>query len=489
MISGQGAQLSVTASDIRLHYSPLCASLRGEAPTIAVADVTGVSLVEPTAYLGGHVLLRYAPEGQDETEIAVPFAPQRAAEAREFAEAVEAARRGESIAEGAQPAAPGFAGLTFSAVNIAAANAEQGSICQIGLASVRDGELRSHTQWTCRPPEGLDEFDPRMSAIHGISAEDCEGLPRFAEVWPEVAKAIGSDVLVAHRAQFDLAGLHAAWRASGIPVPELHYGCSHILALHAGLPLTRTRLSDLCEHLGVEAPEHHDAESSAIACARVILALAGLLHPEASQLSVVELFASRGLLLGVSTEDTLYPVLADAFHRADAEASRSAGEESSTPDSRCIASPPDGTGQAGTDFRSGGRSGAKANSTSGRGGGSARRSARWSRVAQPETIPDPNPDADPDGELYGQNVTLSGDFAPYDKGELWEALAERGASIGKNVTKKTTLLVAGPWGKKTSKHKRAEELQEKGQDIRIWTAEELYTALGLNRHVEEEPPF
>ena len=57
--------------------------------------------------------------------------------------------------------------------------------------------------------------------------------------------------------------------------------------------------------------------------------------------------------------------------------------------------------------------------------------------------------------------------------------------MGKNVTKKTTVLVVGEWATVTSKEKRARELQDKGQDIQIWQADQLLEALELN----EQPPF
>ena len=115
-------------------------------------------------------------------------------------------------------------------------------------------------------------------------------------------------------------------------------------------------------------------------------------------------------------------------------------------------------------------------------GGKAKRSAPpWQAVATPDTIPDPNPKADPDSALYGENVTLTGDFEPYDKGELWAGIAHHGGQVGKNVTKKTTILVTGEWATMTSKEKRARELQDKGQEIQIWTAEQLFDALGYER--------
>lgn len=107
-----------------------------------------------------------------------------------------------------------------------------------------------------------------------------------------------------------------------------------------------------------------------------------------------------------------------------------------------------------------------------------RQNTPWQAVATPDTVPEPNPQADPNSPLYGEHVTLTGDFAPHEKGELWAKIAHLGGQVGKNVTKKTTILVAGEWATMTSKEKRARELQDNGQDIQIWSAEELYTAIG-----------
>ncbi|MDN6704929.1 BRCT domain-containing protein [Corynebacterium glyciniphilum] len=105
----------------------------------------------------------------------------------------------------------------------------------------------------------------------------------------------------------------------------------------------------------------------------------------------------------------------------------------------------------------------------------------WQRVATPDTVPEANTEADANGPVFGQNVTVTGDFAPYEKGEVWDMIAEAGATVGKNVTKKTTLLVIGEWGSVTSKEKRARELKDKGQDITLWSFDELLSALGKSR--------
>ena len=128
-------------------------------------------------------------------------------------------------------------------------------------------------------------------------------------------------------------------------------------------------------------------------------------------------------------------------------------------------------------------SGASSGSSSGRSSGesSGAKRGNWRAVATPDTVPEPNTEADANNPVFGQNVTVTGDFAPYEKGEIWDMIAEAGGTVGKNVTKKTTMLVIGEWNSMTSKEKRARELKDKGQEITLWTFDEFLSALGKTR--------
>ncbi|OFO16158.1 hypothetical protein HMPREF3088_01950 [Corynebacterium sp. HMSC22B11] len=110
---------------------------------------------------------------------------------------------------------------------------------------------------------------------------------------------------------------------------------------------------------------------------------------------------------------------------------------------------------------------------------SGNRRAPWDRVATPDKVPEQNTEADVDGPVFGETVVITGDVDPYSKGEVWDMLADAGAIVAKNVTKKTTLLILGEWATVTSKEKRARELQEQGQELAIWTFEELLNKLGV----------
>src|SRR5699024_10871953 len=113
------------------------------------------------------------------------------------------------------------------------------------------------------------------------------------------------------------------------------------------------------------------------------------------------------------------------------------------------------------------------------GGKDGNRRAHWDRVATPDKGPEQSTGAEVDGPVVGATVVITGDVEPYSTGEVWDMLADAGAIVAKNVTKKTTLLILGEWATVTSKEKRARELQEQGQELAIWTFEELLQKLGV----------
>ncbi|MBZ8178116.1 DNA polymerase III subunit epsilon [Corynebacterium poyangense] len=477
MISAQGAELSVDTQEVRVHYSPLYAALYGPDLRFPVSEITSVDLRSPTSRLPGVVTI----ERESRDTLQITFAPQQHTEAEAFIHALSDARSGHTPAGVSHPVRSSWKNLTFCAIDVETLNAELGSICQLGLAIVRNGQVVETYSWLCQPPEQVADPDPRMVAIHGISSEALVNQPPFSKVLSEALRHCEDLPLVAHHADFDIAHVIAAAKASNVDVPDIHFGCSLILARNSELPLRHFTLAALCDYFGIHISDPHHAEADARACAELVLALAQHCAQfsgdnPAPQWDLPGLFRFRNLLLGIYTADTIYPVLADRFDRA--------GQDPSA-DSRAIAQPMDDAGGAGTDFRSSQQTHPQAATSSARPA-----QPRWARVAQPETIPDPNPEADPHNPLYSQVVTLSGDFSPFDKGELWQKIADCGATIAKNVTKKTTLLVAGPWDRKTSKQKRAEELQAKGQEIDIWDAQQLYHALGLVDPKDgEQPPF
>ena len=429
------ATLSIDAQAVTIHHSPLARALGAPAreviPLDSVTDVTP-SPASDAAFgsvtfhtVDGDYCVRFVPGSN----------PQQAVDL------FLSAQKGELA--GSVP------GLNFCALDVETANDHWGSICQVGVVRFRDGQPVEEVSWLCQPPAQINHFEDVNVSIHGIRPEDVADSPSVAEVLPQVGDFIGSDVMVAHNAIFDSTALQHAAQATGTAAPQLSIACSLALARNATaagvLKVANHKLPTVATAVGAGSFKHHDAAADARAAGLIV---AGLASAFGYTGSITDLYSSRDFTLGSVTTEQVMPML----------------RKKTAPKS------PADLG-AGTDFRD-------------PAGPQARRQpAPWAAVATPDTVPDANPDANPDGPLFGQHVTLTGDFEPYSKGALWDAIADRGGIVGKSVTKKTTILVLGTWATQTSKEKRARQLIEQGQDIQLWPEERLIQELDL------KPPF
>ncbi|ALC06295.1 hypothetical protein CDES_09535 [Corynebacterium deserti GIMN1.010] len=474
MIVAHGASITLDASTLNISYSPLRTALSSSSEAEEVIDlsqVSGISVQEPTALTTGTLTL----EGVHKV---ITFSPHQVEALTGLAADIKAVLRGEKPqhttasmeASGTTDLGARVPGLSFVGFDVETANDDWGSICQIGLVKYIDGVEESSVSWLCTPPDVFNHFNEINIGIHGITPEMVADQPSFADRLPKMVEFVGDLPLVAHNAQFDFTALFRACAASGIDVPNLVYGCSLTLARNEKLQVTNHKLPTVASHLGFELKNHHDATEDARACAAITVALA---QRHQFQGSFVDFIHSRGFTLGTVDNERVYPVLKDRSGANVAVQRRRFGLDAPKDQPEVAAvSPAWGAPPAGEKSTNNPKK-------------QSRGRAPWDKVATPEVIPDPNPDADPSSVLYGHNVTLTGDFEPYEKGTLWQRIADQGAQIGKNVTRKTTILVAGTWATITSKQKRAEELKEKGQDIQIWNEKQLFAALGF----DEQPPF
>lgn len=99
-------------------------------------------------------------------------------------------------------------GITdFIALDVETANADLASICSIGLAHFKGGELFK-TLTILVDPE--DEFDPVNIGIHGVRPQDVAGKPTMAKVFPVIGAAL-QDAAIVHHSPFDRTAL---WRSA-----------------------------------------------------------------------------------------------------------------------------------------------------------------------------------------------------------------------------------------------------------------------------------
>jgi len=326
--------------------------------------------------------------------------------------------------------------LDFTAIDFETANGFRGSPCAVGLTKVRGGRVVEEAAWLMRPPADHDHFEYHNVRIHGITAGDVAGRPRFGDLFPEIGAFIGDDVLAAHNAAFDLGVIRSALEVSGLPGPAYDYVCTVMLSRRC-YSLVSNSLPFAAEEAGVPLLRHHDAAEDARACAGILIDIARRNGAN----SLAELYLSLGLVMPRQ----------HAFDPAVDQLSKQSL-----------------TALAG-----------------GSGNGAALVRPFQSGWPDEGPNPEPNPDAEPGHPLYGQTVVFTGQLS-IGRPEAKVRSAEAGARTESRVTGRTTVLVVGDGfvaadlrsGRLTGKARRVLELHDRGQAIEVLSEGEFLQMVG-----------
>jgi DNA polymerase III subunit epsilon len=155
----------------------------------------------------------------------------------------------------------------FAAIDFETANYGADSACAVGVVIVEGGRIVRRMHEMIRPPSSQFVF----TYIHGLTWNDVKKAPAFDEVWAGIEREL-TDVafLAAHNAPFDRGVLGACCATYGLSIPERPFVCTVRLA-RAQWEIRPTRLPDVCHYLGIRL-RHHQADSDAEACARIVIA-------------------------------------------------------------------------------------------------------------------------------------------------------------------------------------------------------------------------
>lgn len=276
--------------------------------------------------------------------------------------------------------------LDFNAIDVETANADHSSICQIGIAHIRDYKIVD--EWkTLVNPECC--FDPVNIGIHGIDEFRVKDSPKLPQIRDELRRRLRGSVLVSHTSfdrvaferameKYDLEQLQVAWldssriaRLTWKKYNQRGYG-----------------LGDIAYDLGIKF-NHHDALEDAKASAKI----------------VIEAIHKTGMEIEDWIVDTKFSI--------------------------------------------------------------KKESPKLQKIQGFQT-------ENRNGNFSEDVVVFSGTFSLSRK-KIIEIATDNGCEVGSNVTKKTSILVVGipinhytrELYKKSSKHKKAEELLRKGNKIKI----------------------
>ena len=162
----------------------------------------------------------------------------------------------------------GFENLNFVAIDVETANNDRSSICQIGIATVRSGEIVEVWSELINPET---YFDYMNVSIHGIDDDVVSEAPTFKEIYGELEKRL-SRTVVSHTS-FDKNAISQACHRHGKPMFRVRWLDSAEMVRRAWPDRYGKRgynLKNVARDLGIDF-RHHDAGEDARAAAEIVL--------------------------------------------------------------------------------------------------------------------------------------------------------------------------------------------------------------------------
>ena len=171
----------------------------------------------------------------------------------------------------------------YCVVDVETANSGRHSICQIGIATFCGGRMVDSWQSLVDPDDDFTAFNVQL---HGIGPDTVAGAPKWADVFPQVARLL-TGVAVASHTSFDRTAMELACQR--VRLQPVAYGkwldtCTLARAAFPELPNHKLPTLARCFGFGYKA---HDALEDA-RVAGMVLALA----LERRRISIAELIAS-----------------------------------------------------------------------------------------------------------------------------------------------------------------------------------------------------
>ena len=151
-------------------------------------------------------------------------------------------------------------------------------IIEIGCVELINRQLTGRHYHRYLDPERA--IDAGAESVHGISAADLAGKPRFAQIAAELMEFLGTADLIIHNAPFDVGFLNRELELAGDGCPPVHEGRTIIDTLpmaRALYPGQKNSLDALCKRHGIDNShrELHGALLDAELLANVFLAMTG----------------------------------------------------------------------------------------------------------------------------------------------------------------------------------------------------------------------
>jgi exodeoxyribonuclease X len=93
-----------------------------------------------------------------------------------------------------------WASVRYAVVDVEGNGQQPADLVELAVVPIVGGIIGQRASWLMKPPHPIS---PMATRIHGLTNQDVEDAPAFADIEAEVRQALDSDVLVAHNAHVD----------------------------------------------------------------------------------------------------------------------------------------------------------------------------------------------------------------------------------------------------------------------------------------------
>lgn len=159
---------------------------------------------------------------------------------------------------------------TFSVLDVETTglSPEYNRIIEIAIVKVKNGEITDSYNTLINPGKRIP---PSITELTGISDDDIEDAPFFADVVDEVTAFLDGTVFVAHNASFDIGFMKAELYRCGVESFQPVNVCTVRLARRIYPELRSKSLASVAMHLNIKNESAHRALSDAKATARIFI--------------------------------------------------------------------------------------------------------------------------------------------------------------------------------------------------------------------------
>lgn len=150
--------------------------------------------------------------------------------------------------------------MDFVVIDVETANPDLSSICQVGIASFRNGSLADSWESLVNPEDYFSTFN---ISIHGIDEDCVRNAPTWKGVFPQVTSRLENMIVVSHT-PFDRAALQRACLRSSLPQCECQWLDSARVARIAWPEFAESGygLSRVAARLGIKYRAHDALEDA-----------------------------------------------------------------------------------------------------------------------------------------------------------------------------------------------------------------------------------